>query len=202
MLGDEGMSGALDFLHRPGLAEALRRLGEGEADTLVCYRLDRLARELVVQEQTLAAAWATGATVLSCSAAERVWCQPDDDDDPARTLVRQVLAAVGQYERRMIRLRLRSGRRRAIAQGRWGGGPTPFGWAPGETGELVPEAEEAEVVRQMEAHRDAGLSLNSVAELLNETETWNRGRPWTAAAVRRALTSATRLQGGSHAAAS
>src|SRR4051812_34317015 len=51
---DEGISGSNGLESRLGLAAALRRLRNGEAKGLLVYRLDRLARDLVLQEQLLA----------------------------------------------------------------------------------------------------------------------------------------------------
>ena len=59
----------------------------------------------------------------------------DDPDDPSRTLIRQVLGAVSQYERSMIALRLRSGRRRNASQGGYAYGAPPFGFKA-EDGEV------------------------------------------------------------------
>ena len=47
-----------------------------------------------------------GAEVFSTSDAEQGYLQ-DDPSDPSRKLIRQVLGAVAEYERAMIRLRLR-----------------------------------------------------------------------------------------------
>src|SRR5438309_11179607 len=44
---DEGISGSNGLDARVGLASALARLEAGEADCLVVYRLDRLARDFV-----------------------------------------------------------------------------------------------------------------------------------------------------------
>ncbi len=50
VLSDEGVSGSNGLDHRVGLAAALARLEAGEANCLVVYRLDRLARDYVLQE--------------------------------------------------------------------------------------------------------------------------------------------------------
>jgi DNA invertase Pin-like site-specific DNA recombinase len=75
-----------------------------EADALIVYRLDRLARDLVLEEQLLAEAWRMGAVVFSTSAGESAYLE-DDPLDPSRRLIRQVLGAVNEYERAMIGLR-------------------------------------------------------------------------------------------------
>lgn len=80
---DIGVSGASDLDNRPGLAEALGRLAAGEGDGIVVYRLDRLARDLIVQEQLLAEVWRHGA-IISCDEGETSMIQPDSQTDPSR----------------------------------------------------------------------------------------------------------------------
>ena len=59
------------------------------------YRLDRLARDLIVQETVLAEVKRLGGEVFSTSAAEAGYLS-DDPDDPSRKLIRQVLGAVAE----------------------------------------------------------------------------------------------------------
>src|SRR4051795_4488237 len=54
ILRDEGVSGSNGLDTREGLADALAMLRSGEVDGVIVYRLDRLARDLIVQEQVLA----------------------------------------------------------------------------------------------------------------------------------------------------
>jgi DNA invertase Pin-like site-specific DNA recombinase len=168
---DEGICGAEGLDVRQGLAAALDDLAEHPGTVLVVPRPDRLARDLMVQEQVLADCWAAGATVLSCSPTERVYCHPDNPEDPARTLIRQVLGAVAAYERAMIRLRMVKGRRRRLAQTGWAGGPTPFGWND--------PAEQA-VLDDVTTMRAAGASWAVVTASLNQRGLFKRnGNPWT-----------------------
>jgi DNA invertase Pin-like site-specific DNA recombinase len=152
---DEGISGKEDIDARLGLGKALDYLAEHPGTTLIIPRLDRLARDLMVQESVLADAWKMGATVLSCSETERTYCRPDSPDDPARTLIRQVLGAVAAYERAMIRLRMTRGRRRLLDAQGWAGGPEPYGWSD--------EAEQA-VLRHVSHERGHGMARTSCPE--------------------------------------
>lgn len=58
---DEGVTGTT--ADRPGLTDALAQLEDGRADGLVIASLDRLAREMHVQEAILSKIWSTGASV-------------------------------------------------------------------------------------------------------------------------------------------
>lgn len=64
------------------------------------YRLARLARDLVLQEQLLAEVSRAGGQVFSTSGAEQHYLV-DDSDAPSRRLIRQILGAVSEYERSM-----------------------------------------------------------------------------------------------------
>ena len=54
ILSDEGISGAKELEDRPGLADALDMIRSRKAQGIVVPRLDRLARDLIVQETILA----------------------------------------------------------------------------------------------------------------------------------------------------
>jgi DNA invertase Pin-like site-specific DNA recombinase len=127
-------------------------------------RLDRLARDLVIQEQILAEIRRLGGEPFSTSDAEAGFLM-DDPDDPARKLIRQVLGAVSEYERSMVALRLRSGRKRKGERGGYAYGSPPFGQRA-EAGELVVDEDEARVVARIRELHAAGESLRSMASAL------------------------------------
>jgi DNA invertase Pin-like site-specific DNA recombinase len=173
---DEGISGSNGIETRVGLAEALELLGNG-AGGLVVYRLDRLARDLVLQEQLLAECWRSDAQVFSTSKAEADYLE-NDPSDPSRALIRQVLGAVGQYERAMIRLRLEAGRKRKGAKGGYAYGGPPFGFMAAN-GELVPEPSEQATLARIGELRSQGLTLREVgARLDTEGLRPRRGGCW------------------------
>lgn len=173
---DEGISGKEDIGTRTGLGDALRHLGDG-ASVLIIPKLDRLARDLMVQEQVLAEAWRHGAAVVSCVETERVYCQPDNPDDPSRTLIRQVLGAVAAYERAMIRHRMVTGRRRRIATDGYAGGPEPYGWT---------DPTEQAILAHVEHARQHGTTWRNIAHQLNNAGHVKRnGKRWTPAELQR-----------------
>ncbi len=153
---DEGVSGSNGLDAREGLADALRALRTCAADALVVYRLDRLARDLVLQESLLGEVWRMGRHVYSTSAAEDAYLDPNGAaDDPSRALIRQVLGAVAQYERSMIRLRLRSGKARKRAAGGYVGGQVPLGWRV-DGGEYVADDTEQAALDRMRQPQGGG----------------------------------------------
>lgn len=163
---DEGLSGSNGLDARVGLLEALAAVQAREVGGLVVYRLDRLARDLVLQESLLAEVWRAGGRVFSTSPAEDAYLDPDGADaDPSRALIRQILGAVGQYERAMIRLRLKSGKARKAEQGGFLGGTPAFG-VRAEDGALVPDEEEQRAVALIVELRSSGASLRDICTAL------------------------------------
>lgn len=170
VFADEGVCGAEGLETREGLGAALTWLEEHQGGTLIIPRLDRLARDLMLQESVLADIWKAGGHVWSCSPTERTYCQPDSPDDPARTLIRQVLGAVAAYERAMIKLRMVRGRRKLIAEQGWAGGVLPYGWA---------DESEAAVLRHIAARRQQGYAYSWITDELNNHGVLKRsGKPW------------------------
>jgi DNA invertase Pin-like site-specific DNA recombinase len=135
VFSDEGGSGSNGLDARRGLSEVLAVVESDMVSGLVVYRLDRLARDLVLQETLMARMRKAGVEVLSVT-------EPDiDSDDATRVLVRQVLGAIAQYERALIRSRMAAGRAAKMAIGGYAGGRPPFGWRA-EGKELVPDERE------------------------------------------------------------
>ena len=97
---------------RPGLAEALAYLREG--DVLAVWRLDRLGRSLPHLIETIAALEARGVGFRSLTEAI-------DTTTPGGRLIFHVFGALGQFERDLIRERTKAGLAAAAARGRNGG---------------------------------------------------------------------------------
>lgn len=183
VLHDDGVSGAVDHEERPGLSEALDMIAEGQAGVLLVPKLDRLARELTVQEAALAQVWKHGGSVYACDMGE---VPQDDPDDPMRTAMRQMVGVFAQLERGMIRARLRRGKRQKEAEGGYVGGRPPYGWKA-EGGELVPDENEQEVLRLAGQLREEGRSLREIADALDAAGHEPKGERWHPTTLARML---------------
>jgi DNA invertase Pin-like site-specific DNA recombinase len=181
VLTDEGVSGSNGLEARKGLSEVLAVIETGTVSGLVVYRLDRLARDLVLQETLMARMRKAGVEVLSVT-------EPDiDSDDATRVLVRQVLGAIAQYERALIRSRMAAGRAAKLATGGYSGGRPPFGWRA-EGKELLPDEREQEVIALARRLSDEGLSSRHVAARLEEAGHRPKvGERWSSVQVCRIL---------------
>lgn len=184
---DEGVSGSNGLDTREALLDAFNLIKANKADGLVVYRLDRLARDLIVQETLLAEVKRLGGEVFSTSAAEASYLT-DDPDDPSRKLIRQVLGAVAEYERSMIALRLRSGRKRKAKDGGYAYGAPPFGFRV-KDGELVPDEGEQETLNRARELQEDGASIREIAVTLTAEgrRTKRGGTRWHPTTVARVL---------------
>jgi DNA invertase Pin-like site-specific DNA recombinase len=178
---DEGVSGTTELEGRPGLAALLDRIESNGVKVVVIERADRLARDLMVSEVILAQFAAAGAKVLTADGADL----SSAADDPTRTLIRQVLAAVAQFDKSVVVLKLRAARERLRRKGLRVEGRKPYGFHPNERA----------IVAHMQAlravSRDVRPSLADVAAQLNaEGHTTRYGKQWTPAGVFEALRTA------------
>jgi DNA invertase Pin-like site-specific DNA recombinase len=169
---EEGVSGTTDWANRPAFSEMMTSLLANGTRTVLVERLDRIARDLMVQESIIADFKRKGLTIVSVA-------EPDlCSEDPSRVLMRQLLGAFFQYEKTMIVLKLRGARvRKKDAEGRCEG-RKPYGERPGE----------AEVIERILSLRDAGVAMDTIAETLNTAGTKPRkGSKWYGSSVRNVL---------------
>lgn len=110
----EDISGTEEY--RPVLADlmvSLEKNGHG-VKTVIIEKLDRLARDLMVQEAIIRDLRKKGFNLVSSTEG------PDlCGDDPTRKFFRQIMGAVAEYEKTMLVLKLRAARQRVrIAKGK------------------------------------------------------------------------------------
>jgi DNA invertase Pin-like site-specific DNA recombinase len=188
---DAGVSGAKYAADRPGLTEALACLESGDASGLIVRDLDRLAREVTVQEAVLARIWTKNGHSVFTASGEVL---RDDPDDPMRTAMRQMVGVFSGLERRMVVKRMRDGRKAKAAKGGHSVGAAPYGWTA-QHGELTPHPEEQMALSRMQELSSAGLTTREVAEVLrHEGRPTKRGGNWSGPVVARIL-SRTRTDG-------
>ena len=111
---DRGVSGAKD--RRPALDQLVTDARRRRFDVLVCWRLDRLGRNLKHLITLLDELQALGIAFVSL--AEGI-----DATTPAGKLQMHILGAIAEFERERIRERVLAGLQRARAQGRRLGRP-------------------------------------------------------------------------------
>jgi len=165
---EEGVSGTLE--ERPQLARLMVRLeenGEG-VDTVIIERLDRLARDLMVQEAIIDDLNKQGFKLVSAT-------EGDDllSSDPTRKLVRQVLGAIAEYDKTMTVLKLRTARERKRSR---------EGKCEGRKGYLETDKQLVHEIKLLRRRPKRGRrkTFEEIARILNErgrlTQT---GKPFT-----------------------
>ena len=98
---EKGVSGAKESADRPAWSELMTALHSNGVKVVIVEKLDRLARDLMVQETIVADLRKHGFELVSVA-------EPDlMANDPTRILVRQMMGAVAQYEKSQIVLKLR-----------------------------------------------------------------------------------------------
>ena len=112
---DRGVSGSKD--KRPALDALLKDAKRRRFDVLVCWRLDRLGRNLRHLVTLIEELQSMGVTFVSLG--EGIDCTT-----PAGKLQLHILAALAEFERERIRERVMAGLQRARAQGKRLGRPT------------------------------------------------------------------------------
>jgi DNA invertase Pin-like site-specific DNA recombinase len=172
---EEGVSGTIETMDRPAWAEMMAALHANGVRTIIVEKLDRVARDLMVQEACIADLRKYGFTLISVA-------EPDlMANDPTRVLMRQLMGAVAQYDKSQIVAKLRGARmRKRAAEGRCEG-RKPYGFYDGENA----------IIERMKALRAEGLGFDRIAAAMNAEglPTRSRGR-WHGFAVNQILKAA------------
>lgn len=111
---DHGISGAKD--RRPALDEMLKAAKRRKFDVVVCWRLDRLGRNLRHLVTLIEELQEVGISFVSLN-------EGIDLGTPAGRLQLHILAALSEFERARIQERVKAGLARARAQGKRLGRP-------------------------------------------------------------------------------
>jgi len=157
---EEGVSGTYGEGDRPALLDLLK---DPRANTIIVERLDRLARDLMISETILRKLQASGFIVLSTA-------EPDlNSVEPTRVLIRQIMAAIAEWDRKMIVGKLRVARDRKRNQTGRCEGAKPFGLT----------AREQSVIRRARELRNGGMKLIDVVKQINREGMRTKfGYPW------------------------
>ncbi len=170
---EEGVSGTVDGMDRPTWARLIADImRDGSVSTILVERLDRLARDLMVQEVIIADLKSRRITLIS--AVEPDLCI----DDPTRKLMRQIMGAIAEYDKTMLVSKMRGARERKRGRGERCEGRKPYGTRPNEQLTLG-------LIRQLNS---ANMNPTSIANYLNKRNLLTRsGTTWHPFTVARIL---------------
>ena len=167
---EKGVSGTI--ADRPALQAMMLELLSDGVHIVIIEKLDRLARDLMIQEHLIEDFRKQGFELISAN-------EPDlCSDDPSRKLMRQIMGAIADYDRTMIVLKLRAARDRAKAKTGRCEGRKPFGGSPAEQKTL-------QRIRELSKQ---GLNYTHIADTLNtEKRPTQTGSKWFPSTVSRTL---------------
>lgn len=162
---DLGVSGTVDGMDRPGLfsilAEAERLKGLGISVCMVVENMDRFARDLIVSELLIRELGARSVTLYAANLGFED--QVTSNAEPGRTLVRQILGALAQYEKSSIVLKLRCARERRKRETGKCDGARGYGCDSKATS----GKSERIILNLIQELREAGSTWESVAVMFN-----------------------------------
>jgi DNA invertase Pin-like site-specific DNA recombinase len=167
---EKAIPGKTEWDERPAWMEMVLSLNG--VRTIVIESLNRLARDLMVQEHIIADLRKRGVTLISVA-------EPDlCIDDPTRKLLRQIMGAIAEYDKTMIVIKLRGSRQRKKAATGRCEGAKPYGFRDGES----------EIIQKISNMKSTGCGLREIARRLNKEGVSTRhGGPWQPRVVSRIL---------------
>lgn len=155
---DRDVSGALDEHDRPGLSALKAWLPDNAIDTAVCWRLSRLARDLLIQERFIKEIASLGVGYASAIPSE-AWASNN-------TFIRQIFGAFAQEQRAQIAAHVRSALATRARRGLTHGRP-PYGYVRVEPGgPLAIDPPRAAVVVELYERYAAGESVTVISDAL------------------------------------
>lgn len=173
----EQVTGTVDETKRPVFMEMVLDMAADGVKVIIVESLDRLARELRVQEQLLIYLSSRALDLISANTGENV--TQAIKDDPIKKLLVQLQGAIHEFDKNSILLRLKKGREKKRKEtGRCGGLPR-YGQTP----------QEKVVLKTIAYMRRRGKQSNrksyrTIADELNARQIPTRtGRKWYGSSV-------------------
>ncbi|MDI6894853.1 MAG: recombinase family protein [Bacillota bacterium] len=158
---DDGVTGTIPLEERPEGRRLLADAKAGKFDTVLIYKIDRLARKTICLLDACEKMKAAGVRLQSMT-------EPFDTSTPVGQFILTMLGSMATLERETILERTSLGKDRILREGKWPGGPPPLGYRVGEDGRLEIEPREAEIVRRIfHLYTQERMGSLAIADLLN-----------------------------------
>ena len=170
---DKGYSGK--NIHRPDFTRMMADIESGKISKIVVYKLDRISRNLLD--------FMSMYKIFNEHKIE--FCSVNDTFDTTTPMGRGMLKIAmvfAEMERESIQLRVKDNYYERIKDGRWAGGPAPYGFKNGRTKNNIPTlirvSEEITAIKLAFNHYedDFAMSLGKVARLLEKKGYQSRKR--------------------------
>jgi site-specific DNA recombinase len=162
-------------LKRPQLQRLIKDAQEGLFDIVLVYRLDRLTRSVMDLYELLA-------IFDKCNVKFKSSTEIYDTTTAMGKLFITLVAALAQWERENLSERVRFGMEELVRQGKWHGGPVPFGYTwENEMMHIV--VEECTTLRLLRDLYLQGNGFYTIAKNLNALGRLRKGFKWTSQSV-------------------
>ena len=178
ILSDEGLSGKLPMNERPSLMKAFTMCLTGQADGILCYAQDRLARDMSVWTSVRDAA-------MKASIRLETVKEGTDFTTKESQFMGDIHAAVAAQERRTIAERLYNGRRQRSIDDGLGSGRIPWGYTQkvqgtgkAQTVTIEIDKEAAKTINFILNEREKGTTYDVIAKRLRDNQDPMRNGSW------------------------
>ena len=190
---DEGFSGG--NTNRPKFKEMINNIKSKEFDTLICYRLDRISRNVADFSSTLELLQANNIDFISIK-------EQFDTSSPMGRAMVYISSVFAQLERETIAERVRDNMLQLAKTGRWLGGQEPFGFTAERVTYLDENYNERSLMKLSDIKNeldvvkliyDKYLETNSITQVVNWLQDkmlkGKNGGEWSTSQVQKILTS-------------
>ena len=160
VFNDRGISGKEE--ERPKLWAAIDALDEGSV--LLVFKLDRLARNVYLSECIRRAVLKVGAKIIAI--------QGDvAGEGPEQIMIRQVLACVAEYERKIIGIRTKYAMKHHQTRGRRMGRYAPYGLMidPKDPKKLIPDPTEEPAMKLIADLNQKDFVVSQITRVMQKT---------------------------------
>ena len=170
---DKDVSGADEL--RPLLWQAVDALRKG--DVLLCWKRDRLARDLYLMCAIRRAVKKHGGIIHTVEQGE-MGTEPED------VFRDQIIDAVAELERKLISARTRAAMLQHQREGRRMSHDLPYGWIvdPNDSKRMIEDESQEKTIAEILSMREDGKSYGAIAKYLNKNG-GTKATPWTSAGV-------------------
>lgn len=168
---------------RPGFIEMKSFLKDTQADALLVWRYDRLARKLIDLVQFLDYCAHLGVKVISITES----LSEENNSYAMDKFQISMLGAWAEYQRKVIKENQQIGFQQKYNEGRIVSSQVPYGYRWNE-GEVIIDEFEAEIVRKIYDQYAQGLGYSRIADQLNDAGLLNRNdKKWVGARIQAIL---------------
>ncbi len=180
---EEGVSGTVDELDRPAFQEMVAAILANGVKTVIVESLDRLARELRIQEQILMYLVGKNIDLFSANTGENV--TEAVRSDPMKKALIQIQGVFAELDKSQLVSKLKRGREKAKKERGKGQGRKHYGETSEQERAIM---KRITYMRRLSRGQKKRMSFQRIANVLNAEGIKTRlGKKWTASGVKHVI---------------